>query len=299
MGVQGEGGTTSAPLGVGLVAGAVLLWSTIAVTTRIVQADMGAILFWHGLAGGLSLLVLQTVQSGGGLAWAARGRRRTLRVVASLSFGHTTLYIAALMHTTVAHVVAIYGTLPLLAMVLECAVCGKALRARSILCATLACMGILLVTKTTGAVASLAGDVMAFGSTLSMAFLLLILKDAPGGTLTGPLGLGALASAAFGFLVGAPLAASGRDIAILFGMGLFQCGGGDGLFVLGARLIGAGSSAMIGALEAPLAATWSWLAGVELLEGSTLLGSAMVMVAVLLHLGQRAPAGVALGRKPG
>jgi drug/metabolite transporter (DMT)-like permease len=64
----------------------------------------------------------------------------------------------------------------------------------------------------------------------------------------------------------------------------FQMTLGLTLFVVGARLIPAAHTALIGALETPLAPLWVWLAFSEQPSGNSLIGGAIVMVAVIGHI---------------
>jgi drug/metabolite transporter (DMT)-like permease len=62
-----------------------------------------------------------------------------------------------------------------------------------------------------------------------------------------------------------------------FGLGLL-------LLTLGARLISAARSALINALEVPLACIWVWLAFGEVPSAASFAGGAIVMAAVVADL---------------
>jgi drug/metabolite transporter (DMT)-like permease len=59
---------------------------------------------------------------------------------------------------------------------------------------------------------------------------------------------------------------------------------GIALFTLGARLIPAIETGLIGALDAPLAPLWVWLAFSEIPGRNTILGGILVFGAVLAHV---------------
>ena len=56
------------------------------------------------------------------------------------------------------------------------------------------------------------------------------------------------------------------------------------LFTIGSRLIPAAETALISALETPLAPLWVWLAFGETVSAQTLVGGAIVMAAVVGHV---------------
>jgi drug/metabolite transporter (DMT)-like permease len=66
--------------------------------------------------------------------------------------------------------------------------------------------------------------------------------------------------------------------------GLVNSAIGIALFTLGARLIPAIETGLIGALDAPLAPVWVWLAFAETPGRNTLLGGILVFGAVLAHV---------------
>ena len=100
-------------------------------------------------------------------------------------------------------------------------------------------------------------------------------------------------SAALSALVALPLAGdptaypTGIWIALIL-FGLVNSALGLALFTLGARLLPPIESALIGALDAPLAPIWVWLAFGLAPDSFTILGGMIVFGAVLAHiLGQR------------
>ena len=97
-------------------------------------------------------------------------------------------------------------------------------------------------------------------------------------------GLSALLSGLISLPFGHPLGVSAHDILLLTLFGLATFAVGLPLFTLGARLLPAIETALIGSLDAPLAPLWVWLAFKETPGSSTLLGGSIVFAAVGLHL---------------
>jgi len=83
--------------------------------------------------------------------------------------------------------------------------------------------------------------------------------------------LGSLVSLAFA----RPLAVGQLDLAYLALFGFVQMTLGLTLFTIGSRLIPAAETALISALEMPLAPLWVWLAFGETVSAQTLVGGAL------------------------
>ena len=85
--------------------------------------------------------------------------------------------------------------------------------------------------------------------------------------------------------LGEPLALSPHTLGLLVLFGLVNSAVGLTLFTLGARLLPAVETALIGSLDAPLAPLWVWIAFNEAPSLSTLAGGTIVFAAVALHVG--------------
>jgi drug/metabolite transporter (DMT)-like permease len=90
--------------------------------------------------------------------------------------------------------------------------------------------------------------------------------------------------ASTGALLGVIVMVSGAVILFLALFGITQFGLGLLLLTLGARLISATESALMNALEGPLAPFWVWLAFREAPSPATLIGGVIVMLAVSAHI---------------
>jgi drug/metabolite transporter (DMT)-like permease len=87
----------------------------------------------------------------------------------------------------------------------------------------------------------------------------------------------------------APLAspgqAGGRDLVLLVLIGAVQMALGLALFAAGARLVPAAEAALITLLEVILGPIWVWLVLSERPDTATLIGGAVIMVAVVIQVG--------------
>jgi drug/metabolite transporter (DMT)-like permease len=119
---------------------------------------------------------------------------------------------------------------------------------------------------------------------LLMAVMIIISRRNSAIPMVPAAGLSSLLTALVSLPFASPLAASPLDLVYLALFGITNMGLGLILFTLGARLIPAAETALIGALDAPLAPIWVWLAFGEVPRVVTVAGGTIVLVAVLGHM---------------
>jgi drug/metabolite transporter (DMT)-like permease len=192
-------------------------------------------------------------------------------------------FITSLRHTTVAHVAVIYATVPLLAAGLGWLV-SREKPSASAVAASLAALAGVVVMVGFGAEGSLLGNLLAFGMTIAMAFIMVIARRFRNIPVMPAACLSALLSGLVCWPLGNPLVVSGHEFLMLALFGLVNSAIGLSLFTLGARLLPAIETALIGSLDAPLAPLWVWLAFNETPGRSTIVGGAIVFIAVAAYL---------------
>ncbi len=79
-------------------------------------------------------------------------------------------------------------------------------------------------------------------------------------------------------------AVAGADLFHLALFGVSNTGIALTLFMIGARMLPAAQTALIGVLDAPLSPIWVWLAFGEVPTDATIIGGCLVMAAVLGHI---------------
>jgi drug/metabolite transporter (DMT)-like permease len=192
-------------------------------------------------------------------------------------------FLTALRHTTVAHVAVIYATVPFMAAALGWLVMREKPSAGAVTSSLVALMGVAVMVGF-GGEGGVLGDLLALGMTLSMAVATVVARNFPEMPFLPASCMSALLSGVISWPFGHPLAVSGHDLLLLalFGMSTFAIG--LPLFTLGARLLPAIETALIGSLDAPLAPLWVWLAFKETPSTSTFIGAGIVFAAVGIHL---------------
>ncbi|MGH6861331.1 MAG: EamA family transporter, partial [Phyllobacterium sp.] len=162
-------------------------------------------------------------------------------------------------------------------------VIGERPQAGAILASLAALAGVAIMVGI-GREGTLFGDLLAFGMTACMAVLMIILRRNSTISVMPAACLSALLSALVSWPLGDPLAVSGHDLVMLALFGILVSAVGLALFTLGAKLLPPVETALIGALDAPLAPLWVWLVFHEVPGNSTILGGAIVFSAVAGHV---------------
>ena len=125
---------------------------------------------------------------------------------------------------------------------------------------------------------------VAFGVPVAAAINLVNLKKSGANIDLAPAVLiGALLSCAVTLPLSMPFAASAKDIALLATLGVFQLAIPCVLLIRAARYLSAPETALLGMLEVLMGPLWSWLGAGEVPAGSTLLGGAIVLAALVAN----------------
>lgn len=274
---------TDRRLGLAMVFAATLSWSTAGLFIRAADTDLVNIIFWRGTFGVLGMAVVLVIFQGwAGLASFGRlGKAGWAYVLVSV----LTLpaYLASLHLTSIAHVAIIYATVPLMTAVLAWLVLREAAPRSAIIAAVVALIGAVFMVglSTDGTVL---GDTLALAMTFGMAVLVVLARRNP----EIPALAAGLVATLITVLAVLPFAATslpeGNTILILGIFGLSNSLLGFALFLVGSRHIPAVETALIGALEAPIAPLWVWLMFGETPQPATVLGGAIVFAAVFWHI---------------
>jgi drug/metabolite transporter (DMT)-like permease len=274
---------TDRRIGLAMVFASTLTWSTAGLFIRAADTDLATILFWRGTFGVLGMaVVLLAFQGRAGLGSFRRlGKAGWAYVLVSV----LTLpaYLASLHLTSIAHVAIIYATVPLMTACLAWVVLREAAPRSAIIASLVALCGAVLMMGLSSD-GTLLGDTLALAMTFGMAVLVVLARRNPE---IPALAAGMLATSLTVVAV-IPLTATvlpaTDTILILAIFGLSNSLLGFALFILGSRRIPAVETALIGALEAPIAPVWVWLMFGETPGLATLIGGLIVFAAVFWHI---------------
>jgi drug/metabolite transporter (DMT)-like permease len=273
--------------GLVLVVASTVAWSVAGLFSRLIHLDAWTMLVWRGLFGGLGLVAVMVLMEGPGalrqfgrLGWA--GWAYGLLGAAAM-----VCFITSLRHTTVAHAAVIYATLPFLAGALGWFALGERPGAGAMTASLAALAGVALMVGF-GAEGGWFGDLLSLGMTVAMAILIAIARRFHGIPTMAAAALSALASAAVALPFAQVTAVTGHEIFLLALFGLVNSALGIALFTLGSRYLPPIETALLGALDAPLAPVWVWLVFSETPGVATLVGGGVVFAAVALHIAREA-----------
>lgn len=274
---------TDRRLGLAMVLASTLTWSTAGLFIRAADTDLATIIFWRGTFGVLGMAVVLLAFQG----WAGLGSFKRLGKAgwAYVFVSVLTLpaYLASLHLTSIAHVAIIYATVPLMTAGLAWVVLREVAPRSAIVASVLALVGaVIMVGLSTDGTAL--GDALALAMTFGMAILVVLARRNP----EIPALAAGLVATLLTVVAVAPWVATSvpetDTIVILAIFGLSNSLLGFALFILGSRRIPAVETALIGALEAPIAPVWVWLMFGETPGPATLLGGFIVFAAVFWHI---------------
>lgn len=271
-------------VGVILVAAAAFIWSTAGFFTRLIVADTWTLLFWRSVFGAIFLLTVLVRQEGPGVLGAIRGMRWPGWGVAILSTGVILTYLSALRLATVADVMIIQATLPFVVAGLAWLAMRERASRPTLAASAVATIGVAVMLGGAPLAGNSWGVALAFATTAIYAGVLVLLRwhrDVP---MTAAAFLAALLGALVTWPFARPMAVSVADLFYLMVFGATQTGLAFLLLTKGSRLIPATETALINALETPLAPVWVWLAFGETPTTAALIGGVIVLGAVAVHI---------------
>jgi drug/metabolite transporter (DMT)-like permease len=252
--------------------------------TRLISLDAWTMLFWRGLFAGVFIAGFILYRERRNALPAIRAIGRPGAAAALLSTLATIMFLNAFRRTSVADVMVIAATIPFF----TAAIGWIWLREKESWSTLAASLGALLGVSVMvgGAIGQghLVGDLLAFGMTLCMAMMLLIIRRHRDVSMLPAACLSALLCPLFVWPVAAPLGVTLTELLFLVLFGTVQFGLGLVFLTLGGQLVTATENALVSTLETPMAVLWVWLAFQEIPPTPSVLGGLIVMAAVAAHV---------------
>lgn len=262
---------------------ATVLLSTAGLMTRLVEVDSPTLMFLRGAIGGLFLFACMAALSGRRAIGDLLHLGRSGLLICATSAVAAILFIASLYATSVAHVAIIFATCPFIAAGLALLMLGERPTPSALLASGVALGGVFLMVGQ-GDDGTLFGDLLAFAMTVMVALWTVLVRRHPDKPALACTAVAAMMTALFAAPFASPLMASVSDIGVVLVFGVFGFSLGVLLLLIGSRLLPPVESALIGALDAPLAPLWVFLFVGEIPHRSTLIGGSVVFAAVCLHI---------------
>ena len=266
-----------------LVAGAAMCWSTGGLITRLVSTSPWTTSLWRSLFAALFLAVVLWMVRGHGFfeQWLQVGR--PVLVVAACMALSSTCFILSLAHTSVANTLILMSTGPYVAGLLGWMLLGERVAPRTWLTMGVALAGAVVMVGNSYSRGALLGDLLAIVMAGSFAIATVLIRRHPEIQMAPAAVLATALTALVALPLAEPLETAPRDLALLAFFGIGQFGAGFLLFVVGARLIPAAESSLIGMLEIVLGPLWVWLVLSERPGAASLAGGALILAALLAN----------------
>lgn len=266
-----------------LVAGAALCWSAGGLLARLADTGPWTTVFWRGVFCGAFLLIVL----------AARYRVRVVHaframgppgVVMAFCFSCASIgFILALSRTSVANVLIILSTGPFIAGVLGWLWLGERVLGRTWIAMGAALAGTMVMVSGSWASGTASGDLLALLVAALFAAGAAIVRRHRDVPMLPAACLASAITAAIAWPMAEPATAGPADLALLMLFGAGQLGLGLILFTAGAPRIPVAQASLISVLECVLGPLWVWLAIGEEPGALSLVGGAVVLLALLAH----------------
>jgi drug/metabolite transporter (DMT)-like permease len=277
-------------LGVLLVAGAALWWSTGGLFIRAVHTDAWTTIFWRSAFGFATLFLFIAIRKRGRLPAEFRAVGWPGIIMGLCFCGASTSYVPAVILTSVANALILQSLSPFVAAVLGFLVMGEAIRRRTWLAMLVSAFGVYVMVAGSISAGTYLGNLLGFAIALFYGAAVVITRYNRGVQMLPASCLATLFAMILSFsiltLAGrSPLAISAHDLAYLAGFGALQLAGGMLLFTYGARLIPAAQSALLSYLETIAAPIWVFFVFGEDPGLQAILGGLIVLGTMLVYTG--------------
>lgn len=256
--------------------------------------DSGAweIIFWRGVfAAGFTIAYVM---------WRDTFRREFVFMrgsgwaVAIIGASGTAAFIPAFKLTTMANVMLIYAAAPLIAALLAWIWIKERMSLRVMLGCLGAIVGVAIIVQGSIGELNLKGDLLALWMTVVMAILMVIYRRYPATPAAGPAALSSLVLLPVAIFYGNPFVIPLYDFFVMAAFGLIFAIASVTL-AEGMKRIPAGETALLSALETPLAPLFGWMFFAEIPANTTYFGGVVILFAVLAT--QIKPASVRRGNR--
>lgn len=270
-----------------LVFGSAAVWSFGGAIARYLSVtDSWTAIFWRSVCAALFLLGFMLWREGGAgtvrlfraMGWAGVG--------VGLCFATaSTCFVVALGYTTVANILLMQAGAPLFAALAGAVLFRERIGVPTWLAIVAVIVGVgIMVSNSIAGRVSPVGDGLALLMSVAVAGATVLTRRHANVGMMPAVFLGTVIAATVGGVMAGQWQVSAADAGLLFVFGALNLGLGMALFVTGVRLLPAALAALIGTFEPVLGPVWVWLVHGEVPGQRTLIGGAVVILALVLHL---------------
>lgn len=269
------------------MAGSAVIWSFGGALAReIAVDDRWTVVFWRASWAALFLIAFMLTRDGprGTIDLFRKMGWPGIAVGFCFSIG-STCFILALQFTTVANILLIQSSVPLIAALISWIIFREPVAGPTwiAIAAVIAGVGIMVSDALTGSVSPL-GSGLSLIIALVIAAATVITRRYAQVRMTPACCLGQFISIAVSAIFASGFAVGLHDMGFLFAFGALNLGLGLAFFATGVRLIPATAAALIGTLETVLGPLWVWFTHDEVPSFRTLVGGSIVLAALIVHI---------------
>jgi drug/metabolite transporter (DMT)-like permease len=266
-----------------VLAGGAFLSTSGILIRNMEQPDGWQILFYRSLTFTITILAILTWQYRGKTFAAYRAVGVPGLAAAVLLGLGSACYIFAMLHTTVANVVFIIGSAPLVTALLAWIFLREKVSGWGLVAMFAALLGIGLMFIDGFERGGLLGSFLALGMVVMFGFYLLILRSRKDVDMVPATGLSGVVTFTVAAAMVGGLELSTRDLLICIALGSVQFGLGFLFLTIGSRYIPAAEVALFALSESVLNPLWVWIGVNEIPGRYTLYGCSIVLVSVIAY----------------
>jgi drug/metabolite transporter (DMT)-like permease len=271
-------------LGLALVACAALAWSSAGIFTRTIPNDLMTMLFWRGLFSGSAVLLFFFATEGSKALEIIAGLRWPALAVTCLSALGMITGIGSLRYTSVADAMVIYATVPFVTAGLAYVFIGERPSRSTLIASAVALAGVSIMLAGSPWGGSMYGKFLAAIMSLSMASFTVVMRKHREVAMLPAMGASAYLCSFFCFWFATSLSVSTYELGLIALFGVVQNAAGLIFYAYGSRRVPAAEATLIAALEVPLTPFWVLVFINEVPSIPTLIGGAVVLVALFSHI---------------
>jgi drug/metabolite transporter (DMT)-like permease len=267
-----------------LVTLAALSWSSAGIFTRLISADLMTMLFYRGLFSGAAVFIVHCLLE---KRFAITDfTRMGLPGVGVMCLSSMSMIsgIGALRYTSVADAMVIYATVPFVTAILAYLFIGERTTRATIFASIVALAGVIIMLLGSQWGGSMLGKGLAVFMTLGMCGFSIIMRGNRDIPMLPAMAASAWLTSLVCFWFAAPMGITQQDFVLCGLFGVLQNAAGLAFYTLGTKRVPAAEATLLAALEVPFTPLWVWLFLNETPPTYTLIGGAVVLVALFTHI---------------
>lgn len=270
---------TARTVGIALMLGSALLFSSAGLFTKGVAASAWQVIFWRALFSAVLTFGLITARG----RWRSEVGRMGARGLLATVIGATATaaFLSAFKLTSVANVALIYAATPLIAALLAWVLIREAPGRWMLIGACVGLAGIAVILGGSLGAVHLRGDLLALVMALGLSLLFVLYRAWPRVPAAGPTALSSVLLLPVAAWMAPPLAVPLIEIAIMAVFGLVFAAASVMMFEAAKRLP-SGQAGLLSTSETPFAIALAWIILSEWPDPATWAGGALVLAGVLL-----------------